>query len=91
MNIAKGPQPQWDAYKEVYGSVVLPIYEKAGGGGFLKGNEPGWADFVMASWTLFIKLLYGAESKEWKYAETWPDGRWTGLIKDLEPYAHTDE
>ena len=87
VNIAKDPQ---DAYKEVYGSVMLPIYEKAEGV-FLKGNEPGWADFVMASWTLFIKLLYVAESKEWKYAEAWHNGRWTKLINDLEPYTHIDE
>ena len=73
VNIAKDPQPQWDAYKEVYGSVVLSIYEKAEGD-FLKGNEPGWADFVTASWILFIKLVYDAESKEWKYAEAWHNG-----------------
>ena len=69
---------------------MLPIYEKAEGV-FLKGNEPSWADFVMESWTLFIKLLYVAESKESKYAEAWHNGRWTKLINDLEPYAHIDE
>ena len=90
MNISKDAHPQWDACKEVYGSVALPIYEKAEGV-FLKGNEPGWPDFVMASWTLFIKLLYVAESKEWRYAEAWHNGRWTKLINDLEPYAHIDE
>ena len=90
VNMAKNPQPQWDAYKEVYGSIVLPIYEKAEGV-FLKGNEPGWADFVTASWILFIKQLYGADSKEWKYAETWHNGRWSNLIKDLEPYSQAEE
>ena len=90
VNISRDPRPQWDASKEVYGSVALPIYEKAEGA-FLKGNEPGWADFVMASWTLFIKLVYVVESKEWKYAEAWHNGRWTKLINDLEPYTHIDE
>ena len=90
VNVAKNPRSQWDAYKEAYGSVALPIYEKAEGV-FLKGNEPGWADFVTASWLLAVKLLYGTDSKEWRYAETWHDGRWTKLITGLEPYSHIDE
>jgi glutathione S-transferase len=89
-NIAKNPQSHWDAYKDAFSAVALPIYEKAEGV-FLKGNEPGWADFVTASALLSIKLIYGAESKEWKYIETWDSGRWTKLIKDLEPYASIDE
>jgi len=90
VNIAKNPQSHWDAYRDAYGSVALPVYEKAEGV-FLKGSEPGWADFVTASLVLSIKLLYGADSKEWKYVEKWHEGRWVKLIKDLEPYAHIDE
>ena len=89
-NLAKNPQSHWDAYKDAFGSIALPIYEKAEGI-FLKGSEPGWADFVTASALLSIKRLYGASSEEWKYIETWHDGRWTKLIQDLEPYAYTDE
>ena len=89
-NVAKNPQSHWDAYKDAFGSVALPIYEKAEGI-FLKGNEPGWGDFVTASALWSIKLLYGADSQEWKYIETWQDGRWVKLIKDLEPYAYIDE
>ena len=90
VNMAKNPQPQWDGYKDAFGSVALPIYEKAEGV-FLKGDKPGWADFVTASWFLFVKQVYGTDSKEWKSAEAWHDGRWTKLIKDLEPYAYVDE
>ena len=90
VNIAKNPQSHWDAYEDAFNSVVLPVYEKAEGI-FLKGNEPSWADFVTASALLSIKLLYGADSKEWKYIETWDSGRWAKLIQDLEPYQHIDE
>ena len=89
VNLAKDPQSLWDAYKDAFTSVALPIYEKAEGV-FLKGNEPGWGDFVTASALLSIKLLYGADSKEWKYIETWDNGRWIKLIKDLEPYAYIE-
>lgn len=89
-NIAKNPQSHWDAYKDAHSSALLPVYEKAEGI-FLKGNEPGWGDFVTAAGLLAIRLLYGAGSKEWKYVETWDDGRWVKLIKGLEPYAHVDE
>ena len=89
-NLAKNPQSHWDAYKDAFGSIALPIYEKAEGI-FLKGSEPGWADFVTASALMSIKLIYGAGSEEWKYIETWHGGRWTKLIKDLEPYAHIDD
>ena len=90
VNLAKNPQPHWDAYKDAYGSFALPVYENAEGV-FLKGSEPAWADFVTASWLLAVKLLYGGDSKEWKYIETWHGSRWVKLIKDLEPYAHIDE
>ena len=90
LNLAKNPQSHWDAYKDAFTTFALPIYEKAEGV-FLKGNEPGWADFVTASALLSIKLLYGADSKEWKYIETWDGGRWMKLIQDLEPYGHVDE
>jgi len=71
-------------------NITLSIYEKAEGI-FLKGSKPGWGDFVPASSLLCIKLLYGGDSKEWKYIETWHEGRWVKLIKDLEPYGHIDE
>ena len=89
-NLAKNPQSQWDGYKDFLTSVTLPIYEKAEGT-FLKGNEPGWADFVTSSMVLSLKLIYGADSKEWEYIETWDNGRWIKLIKDLEPYGYVDE
>ena len=90
VNLAKNPQLHWDAYKDAFGNIALPIYEKAEGI-FLKGSEPGWADFVTASALVSVKRLYGAGSEEWKYIETWHDGRWAKLIQDLEPYAHIDE
>ena len=89
-NLAKNPQSQWDVYRDAYSTIALPIYEKAEGI-FLKGCEPGWADFVTASFLLFVKLLYGAKSEEWKFVEKWDEGRWAKLIKDLEPYAYIDE
>ena len=89
-NLAKNPQLQWDAYKDAFTRAALPIYEKAEGA-FLKGNEPGWSDFVTSAALLSMKLLYGADSKEWKYIETWDNGRWIKLIKDLEPYGYIDE
>ena len=89
-NLAKNPQSHWDAYKAAFTKVVLPIYAKAEGI-FLKGSEPGWSDFVTSSALLSIKLLYGADSNEWKFIESWDSGRWAKLIKDLEPYGYIDE
>ena len=89
-NMGNNSQSYLDGYRDAYGTVVLPIYEKAEGN-FLKGSEPGWADFVTASYLLPMKLVYGADSKEWKFIETWHEGRWAKLIKDLEPCAYVDE
>ena len=89
-NMAKNSQSYLDEYRDAYGTVALPIYQKAEGI-FLKGSEPGWADFLTASFLLAIKLAFGAESKEWKFIQTWHEGRWAKLIKDLEPYAYIDE
>ena len=90
VNSAKNPEAQWDVYKDACSNILLPIYEKAEGI-FLKGSEPGWADFLTSATLLFLKLMYGADSREWKYIETWDEGRWVKLIKDLEPYAYIDE
>ena len=89
-NIGKNPELQWDTLRGAYSAVALPIYEKAEGI-FLKGSEPGWADFVTASFFVWAKLLFGADSKEWRFVETWDNGRWAKLVKDLEPYAYIDE
>ena len=89
LNVAKNPQSHWDAYKDAFTSVALPIYENAEGV-FFEGSKPAWADLVNASWLLSIKLLYVGDS-EWKYTETWDGGRWAKLIKDLEPSAYIDE
>jgi len=78
-NMGKNAQLYLDAYRDAYGTVVLPIYEKAEG------------VFLNASFLLTIKLLYGAESKEWKFIETWHEGRWVKLIEDLQPYGYIDE
>jgi len=81
VNIAKNPQSYRDAYRGTFGTIVLPIYEKADGIS-LKGGEPGWGDFVTASSLPSLGLLYDGGSREWKYIETWHEGGLVKLIKD---------
>lgn len=69
VKITKSPQLHWDGYKDAFGSVTLPIYQKAKGI-FLKGNEPAWPDFITSSPLLAIRLLCGTDSEEWEYIKT---------------------
>jgi len=91
VNVAKNPQSHWGAYEDAFGGIALPIYEKAESIS-LKGSEPVWGDFVTVSLSPSrVELLYGGDSRGWKYIETSHEGRWVKLIRDLEPYAHIDE
>ncbi|TBU27115.1 hypothetical protein BD311DRAFT_779188 [Dichomitus squalens] len=54
---------------------------------FLMGDDPVMADFVVAGRLMWLKVVLGEEHEEWKAVETWHEGRWAKLLKDLELYA----
>lgn len=59
-------------------------------GPYFMGDMTSFADFVVAGWLRAMKICFGEDSAEWKDIETWDNGRWVTLLKDLEQYASVD-
>ncbi|KAF9443131.1 hypothetical protein P691DRAFT_779055 [Macrolepiota fuliginosa MF-IS2] len=56
------------------------FYEKNGGGQFIMGNTPGFADLMIAAAIQGLKV-WGEDSSEWRDFCTWDRGRWTQLLE----------
>lgn len=59
---------------------------KGGDGKFIMGETICYADIIVASWLVWIKVILGAESKEWKGIQEWDGGKWQRMMKSLEIY-----
>ncbi|KAK7045883.1 hypothetical protein VNI00_007314 [Paramarasmius palmivorus] len=53
---------------------------------YVMGDKVSFVDFVLAGSILWIRILWGEDSEEWKKATSWHDGRWARLVKDFEQY-----
>ncbi|THU85860.1 hypothetical protein K435DRAFT_763842 [Dendrothele bispora CBS 962.96] len=49
-------------------------------------NKACFADFAFAGYVIWIRILFGKESEEWKDVSGWQDGRWGRMIQALEKY-----
>jgi glutathione S-transferase len=55
-------------------------------GPFMMGDTPSWADFVVASYTLWSRIIWGEDSQQWKDITSWNGGRWKTLMESLKKY-----
>ncbi|KAK0457217.1 uncharacterized protein EV420DRAFT_1549441 [Desarmillaria tabescens] len=56
------------------------------GDAFVMGETPTFADVTMCAWMLFLRIILGEDSPEWKGLSTWHGGRWGRLVKSFEKY-----
>ncbi|KAG2012962.1 hypothetical protein CC2G_009908 [Coprinopsis cinerea AmutBmut pab1-1] len=52
------------------------------------GDKITFADLALGGMLLWIKLVWGEESAEWKRVSGWNNGKWATMLKKLEAY-HT--
>ncbi|KAJ7121542.1 hypothetical protein C8R44DRAFT_831646 [Mycena epipterygia] len=71
----------WGKLKEGFGK--MDEWVRAGGGEYLMGDTPCYADLWMAGYVLWIKLVL---PDKWKDVESWHEGRWATLLRNLEKY-----
>ena len=50
------------------------------------GNTICFADFVLAVFLMWFKIIWGEDSVEWKDLESWDEGRWAALHRSMEKY-----
>ncbi|KAK0457222.1 uncharacterized protein EV420DRAFT_1629886 [Desarmillaria tabescens] len=53
---------------------------------FVMGETPTFADVTMCAWILFLRIVFGEDSPEWKDLSSWHGGRWGQLVESFEKY-----
>jgi len=82
-------EEQWAKWREAH-SKIAAWYDKNGGGHFIQGNGPTYADINVAAFFAWSKFLSNGESEQWKNMLTWDNGKWAKLVEALEPYETVD-
>ena len=77
---------EWAKVKAVFNTVDGWLQLAKADGPYLLGKEPGFVDFVVAGYVLWMKNIWGDESAEWKDIKTWNEGRWEKYIDGLKVY-----
>ncbi|KAF5341607.1 hypothetical protein D9758_014086 [Tetrapyrgos nigripes] len=73
---------EWKKLEAGFGKIAGWMKEDK----FVMGDTVSFADFVIGGWIITSKIAWGEDSQEWKDIAEWHDGRWSKLVKNLEPY-----
>lgn len=79
---------EWAAVKAGWGTIDS-WYIKSGGP-FIMGDTISWADFVVGSWLIWARTIWGEDSQKWKDYASWHNGRWEKVLNDLKEYQRID-
>ncbi|KJA20279.1 hypothetical protein HYPSUDRAFT_189028 [Hypholoma sublateritium FD-334 SS-4] len=79
---------EWAVVKAGWGTIDS-WYIKSGGP-FILGDTVSWADFVVGSWLIWARTIWGEESQKWKDYASWHNGRWLKVLDDLKEYQRID-
>lgn len=81
----------WDTAKKEL-SVLARMLDANGVG--TNGEEKQWffgdtfsfADAILAGYLIWVKLILGKDSEEWRALAGWDGGRWERVVKFAEKY-----
>ncbi|KAK0457980.1 uncharacterized protein EV420DRAFT_1620839 [Desarmillaria tabescens] len=76
----------WAVTKKNLGKMDKWFEGSEGGGDFVMGEEPCFADTVLGAFFWLIRSTVGRESEEWRDIVTWNDGRWGKHLDRLGLY-----
>ena len=74
---------QWAKFRDDMSKVDECLAKTDNEGPFVMGNTISWADFVISSFLLFFKIVWGEDSEEWKDIALWNEGRWKNILPAL--------
>ncbi|THV03862.1 hypothetical protein K435DRAFT_851463 [Dendrothele bispora CBS 962.96] len=75
---------EWEKFKQGLGDIDRVL--RTGKGPFVLGEKPSFADCNLASIFVWIKVLFGEDSEEWKGLTTSFDGRFGEWTKEMKKY-----
>ncbi|KAI0063449.1 hypothetical protein BV25DRAFT_1824558 [Artomyces pyxidatus] len=76
----RGALGKFDAYAK-FGGTEMPYFA---------GARMTYADMLAAGWLVWMKRLWGPQSKEWKALEGWHDGRWGALMREISKLEYVE-
>ena len=79
---------EWAQFRDGMGKVDAWYAKNGGQGPFLLGETPSWGDIVVASYLIWLRVVWGEDSQQWKDISSWNDGRWAAIIKALKKYEY---
>ncbi|KAL0571114.1 hypothetical protein V5O48_010846 [Marasmius crinis-equi] len=79
---------EWKKIEDGFGIINSWMTEH--NGIFLMGDRVIFADFFIAVFLRWIRLVFGEDSEEWGSVKTWHGGRWERLVNEFEQYTTVD-
>ena len=77
---------EWAKFKDGMGKVDAWYAKNGGKGLFLLGETPSWGDIVIASYLVWMRIVWGEDSQQWKDISSWNNGRWAGIVEALKDH-----
>lgn len=77
---------EWGKLRSAFEMWDDSLQKAKADGPYLLGREQGFADFVIASFLLWMSLMWGEGSREWEDIKTWSGGRWVTYLDGMRKY-----
>jgi len=77
---------EWAKLKAGFEKLDEWLQASKSDGPYFLGKEPGFADFVVASFLIWARVTLGEKSKEWQDVRTWSEGRWAQYLDGLKKF-----
>ena len=77
---------EWAQFRDGLGKVDSWYAKNGGQGPFLLGEALSWGDIAVASCLIWLRIIWGEGSPQWKDISSWNDGRWAGIVDSMKKY-----
>ncbi|EDR03530.1 uncharacterized protein LACBIDRAFT_295178 [Laccaria bicolor S238N-H82] len=85
--VGQAQSEAWDLFKRGLDVVNGWLEKNSASGPFVMADTVSWADFAVGGYLIWMKIVWGEDSQQWKDISSWGEGRWGALIEGLEKYS----
>lgn len=80
----------WKQLKEIM-EKLASVYDRNGEDKlYFLSDTFSFADAFDVSYMLWVKIVFGEDSEEWKAMASWSDGRWGRLVESMKALQTVD-
>jgi len=79
---------QWEKLKDDFGLLAGWLKKGEADGPYIlgNGNTISFLDFVVAGYIIWLRVIWGEDSEEWRGIQSWHGGRWDMFLRNLQNY-----